>query len=56
MHYRLKGLASSYDRVSLLVAKGPSGNYVAFLSSRPDDAGAGIKKAVQGSVDTVHLT
>jgi hypothetical protein len=56
MHYKVKGVKSSYDRVSLLVAKGPSGEYVAFLSSRPNDADAGTKKAVQDSIKTVQLT
>lgn len=56
MHYSIKGLASHYDHVSLLVTKGPSGKYVAFLSSRPDDASAKIKNALQASINTVHLT
>jgi hypothetical protein len=55
MHYSVKGLASKYDHVSLLVTKGPSGSYVAFLSSRPDDASAKIKSALQASINTVRL-
>jgi hypothetical protein len=55
MHYSIKGLSSKYDHVSLLVSKGPSGKYVAFLSSRPDDASAKIKTALQTSINTVHL-
>lgn len=56
MHYSIKGLASRYDHVSLLLTKGPSGKYVAFLSSRPNDASAKVKKALQASINTVHLT
>jgi len=55
MHYSIKGVASKYDHVSLLVTKGPSGKYVAFLSSRPDDASPKIKTALQASINTVHL-
>ncbi|QGN34128.1 DUF2510 domain-containing protein [Microlunatus sp. Gsoil 973] len=56
LHYKVDGVKSSYDRVSVLVAKGPSGEYVAFISSRPNDADARTKKALQDSIDTVHLT
>lgn len=56
LHYSIKGVASRYDHVSLLVTKGPSGKYVAFLSSRPNDASAKIKTALQDSINTIHLT
>jgi len=56
VHYSVKGVASKYDHVSLLVAKGKTGGYVAFISSRPNDANAKIKKSLQDSIDTVGLT
>lgn len=55
VHYQLKGLASRYDHVSLLVTKGPSGNYIAFISSRPNDASAAIKKSLDAAINTIHL-
>lgn len=55
LHYKVKGVKSTYDHVSLLVIKGPSGNYVAFISSRPGDASPKIKKSLQDCINTIHL-
>lgn len=56
LHYSVKGVASKYDRFSLLVIKGPSGKYEEFLSSRPNDSSAKINKAFEVSINTVRLT
>lgn len=55
LHYKVKNLTSRYDHVSLLVTTGRSGDYVAFISSRPNDAGPKIKTALKNSINTLRL-
>jgi hypothetical protein len=55
LHYKVHGLHSSYDHFSLLVVKGSSGGYMAFVSSRPNDASPKIKKAIQDSINTIAV-
>jgi hypothetical protein len=55
VHYRVPHVASRYDRMLVLVVALPDGTHVVVASSRPDDSGAAMKRALQASLDTITV-
>ena len=55
VYYTVSGIISQYDVVSLMVTQGQSGQYVALISSWPNDSDDQIKSALQSSINTVGL-
>lgn len=55
-HYHVKGLPSSYDKISVMVVDLGDGSYSAWVSSRPNDSGPKVNNALQDSIKTVQVT
>jgi hypothetical protein len=55
VHYKVKGVRSTYDKVSLLVLEADNGRYVSWLSSRPNTAGSEVEKALQASINSIQI-
>lgn len=55
VHYKVKGVSSTYDRVSMLVTRGAGDGYIAWISSRPDKANAKVRKALQDSIGSIQI-
>lgn len=53
VHYRVPGVASRYDRLLVVVTAMPDRTHAVVVSSRPDDSGARVQRALQASLDTI---
>jgi hypothetical protein len=53
VHVSKKGVASTYDRVVLVVVKLRSGRHVAWYAERPNDSPKDVMQALQDSADTL---
>lgn len=56
VHYRHKGVKSSYDRVNVLVVEAGSGRYVCWLSDRPNKSDPAVKAAIDASIASLKVT
>ena len=54
VHYSVKGVASKYDHVSVLVVKLTNGPWVGWMSSRPDKASTAVQNALQESINSIR--
>ncbi|WP_231920305.1 DUF2510 domain-containing protein [Microlunatus soli] len=55
IHYKEKGIKSTYDIVSVLVIDGGSGQHVGWLTSRPNKSTASAKAAVAASIKSIKI-
>jgi hypothetical protein len=55
VHYKVKGVTSTYDRVSMLVTQGAGDGYIAWISSRPNKADAKVQKALQDCIGSIQI-
>lgn len=55
VHYKIKGLPSTYDRMVLIARKLPSGEIVVFITMRPSDTPKATHAALQASLDSLKL-
>ncbi|QDP94952.1 DUF2510 domain-containing protein [Microlunatus elymi] len=55
-HYHVRGLPSSYDKISVMVVDLGDGRYTGWVSSRPNDSSAKLQNALQASIKTVQVT
>ncbi len=55
VHYRVPGVPSRYDRLLVVVVALPDGTHGAVASSRPNDSGSRVQKALQASLDTIAV-
>lgn len=56
VHFRIKGLDSDYDNVSLLVAPRPDGGFNAWFSRRPNNSDPEVRKALDASIATMSFS
>ena len=56
VHYKVKGVTSTYDRVNMMVVDIGSGHYVGWLSDRPNKSKPSVKKAIDASIKTIRIT
>lgn len=55
LHYAVKGLPSSYDRLLVMVFQLKSGAYAAFFADQPDDTPQATKDVLNRSANTVRV-
>jgi hypothetical protein len=55
IHYRITGLASHYDRVTVRLVRADDGALVAAISSIPDDANASVAQLAAHSLDSLAV-
>lgn len=56
VHYHVKGVRSTYDRVNLMAIDVGSGHYVGWLSDRPNASAPAVKQAIDASIKTMRVT
>ena len=54
VHYTVKGVPSSYDRVVVVALPARSGGYAAYISSRPDDTPKATLDKLDRSLNTLR--
>ena len=55
VHYRIKRLASSHDRIKIIGCPDSDSSVLAAISSVPDDAPAAVRAAADASMDTFRV-
>lgn len=56
VHYSVKGVPSTYDRVVVVVLPTENGGYAAYISSRPDDTPTTTLDALNASINSLRYS